>query len=38
VACLWGGRFNPIIPMADHELADKLIRVFGGVSFLACSA
>jgi hypothetical protein len=28
-SCLWGGRFNPIIPMADHELADKLIRVFG---------
>jgi hypothetical protein len=28
-SCLWGGRFNPIIPMADRELAAKLIRVFG---------
>ncbi len=28
-SCLWGGRFNPVIPLADRELAAKLIRVFG---------
>lgn len=27
-ACLWGGRFNPIIPMYDRNIADKLINVF----------
>jgi hypothetical protein len=27
--CLWGGRFNPIIPMADAELANNLIATFG---------
>jgi hypothetical protein len=27
--CLWGGRFNPIIPMHDEGLADKLISLFG---------
>jgi hypothetical protein len=27
--CLWGGRFNPIIPMHDQGLADKLISLFG---------
>jgi hypothetical protein len=26
--CLWGGRFNPIIPFQDHDLADNLIRSF----------
>jgi len=25
---LWGGRFNPIIPLGDFELARALIRVF----------
>jgi hypothetical protein len=27
--CLWGGRFNPIIPIADPGLSDKLISLFG---------
>ena len=27
--CLWGGRFNPIIPMDDADLANNLIRTFG---------
>src|SRR6266436_4779378 len=27
--CLWGGRFNPIIPMDDAELANNLIATFG---------
>jgi hypothetical protein len=27
-ACLWGGRFNPIIPVHDAELADRLVRTF----------
>src|SRR5271168_5052710 len=27
--CLWGGHFNPIIPMDDRGLSDKLIRLFG---------
>lgn len=27
--CLWGGRFNPIIPLHDRDLADKLIQAFG---------
>ena len=25
---LWGGRFNPVIPLADVELARRLIRLF----------
>jgi hypothetical protein len=28
-SCLCGGRFNPIIPIADRERAAKLISVFG---------
>jgi hypothetical protein len=27
--CLWGGRFNPIIPIDDVELATNLIATFG---------
>jgi hypothetical protein len=27
--CLWGGRFNPIIPFQDRDLSDKLIQAFG---------
>jgi hypothetical protein len=27
--CLWGGRFNPIIPMDDIDLANNLIATFG---------
>src|SRR5260370_26862844 len=27
--CLWGGRFDPIIPMDDVELANNLIATFG---------
>jgi hypothetical protein len=27
--CLWGGRFNPIIPVYDHDLSENLIQVFG---------
>src|SRR5271163_1567770 len=27
--CLWGGCFNPVIPMQDQGLADKLISLFG---------
>lgn len=26
--CLWGGRFNPIIPVDDSGYADEIIRVF----------
>jgi hypothetical protein len=26
--CLWGGRFNPIIPLQDRVLSDKLIQIF----------
>ena len=28
-SCLWGGRFNPVIPMNDRGLSDKLICLFG---------
>jgi hypothetical protein len=28
-SCLWGGRFNPVIPCRDTELAQALIKVFG---------
>ena len=28
-ACLWGGRYNPVIPLHDRGLADRLIQVFG---------
>ena len=27
--CLWGGLFNPIIPIEDRDFSDKLIRAFG---------
>jgi hypothetical protein len=27
-ACLWGGRFNPIIPIHDPALAEQLLRTF----------
>lgn len=27
-SCLWGGRFNPIIPIKDAELSDALIKAF----------
>lgn len=26
--CLWGGRFNPIIPIKDKKLSDDLIKTF----------
>lgn len=26
---LWGGRFNPLIPIDDHDLADDIVRLFG---------
>lgn len=26
--CLWGGRFNPVIPIKDKKLAGELIKVF----------
>lgn len=26
--CIWGGKFNPIIPAYDPDLAENLIRVF----------
>jgi hypothetical protein len=28
-SCLWGGRFNPILPIHDAALAVRLVRVFG---------
>jgi hypothetical protein len=28
-SCLWGGRFNPVIPMSDRGLSNQLIRLFG---------
>jgi hypothetical protein len=28
-ACLWGGRFNPIIPIHDSALAERLLKTFG---------
>jgi hypothetical protein len=28
-SCLWGGRFNPIIPIHDAELAEQLVKIFG---------
>jgi hypothetical protein len=28
-SCLWGGRFNPVLPIHDAALADRLVRVFG---------
>ena len=27
-SCLWGGRFNPIIPIHDITLADQLVKTF----------
>jgi hypothetical protein len=27
-ACLWGGRFNPIIPIHDSALAEQLVKAF----------
>ncbi len=27
--CLWGGRFNPIVPTRDSELARNLVHTFG---------
>jgi hypothetical protein len=27
--CLWGGRFNPIIPLHDPDLSKELIHAFG---------
>ena len=27
-ACLWGGSFNPIIPLYDLELAEQLVKSF----------
>ena len=27
--CLWGGAFNPIIPIEDRDLSEKLVRLFG---------
>ena len=27
-SCLWGGRFNPIIPIDDLALADRLVKTF----------
>ena len=27
-SCLWGGRFNPIIPIDDSALADQLVKAF----------
>src|SRR5689334_6633352 len=27
-SCLWGGRFNPIIPIHDVTLADQLVKTF----------
>lgn len=27
-SCLWGGRFNPAIPMHDEELSENLIKTF----------
>jgi hypothetical protein len=27
-ACLWGGRFNPVIPIHDISLADQLVKAF----------
>lgn len=27
--CLWGGRFNPLIPIGDNELSNNLIETFG---------
>jgi hypothetical protein len=27
--CLWGGRFNPMIPIGERDLSDKLISLFG---------
>jgi hypothetical protein len=28
-SCLWGGRFNPTIPISDRGLSDQLIGLFG---------
>src|SRR5271166_3164677 len=39
--CLWGGRFNPIIPLDDVELANNLIATFGVdvlIPIAACEA
>jgi hypothetical protein len=27
-SCLWGGRFNPVIPTCDIDLADRLVNAF----------
>src|SRR5215469_17378422 len=27
--CLWGGRYNPLIPTGNPDLAKKLIQAFG---------
>src|SRR5262245_11037162 len=27
-SCLWGGQFNPVIPINDLALADQLIKIF----------
>ncbi len=27
--CLWGGRYNPLVPINDHKLAQNLVSVFG---------
>ena len=27
-SCLWGGRYNPVIPIDNPALADQLIRTF----------
>jgi hypothetical protein len=28
-SCLWGGRFNPIIPIHEPAVANALVKVFG---------
>jgi hypothetical protein len=27
-SCLWGGKFNPVVPIDDPALADQLVRSF----------
>ena len=27
-SCLWGGRFNPVIPIDDPALADQVVKTF----------
>jgi hypothetical protein len=36
-SCLWGGRFNPLLPMSDRGLSDQLIGLFGVDVLLAVS-